>query len=132
MHLISVGYYYYYQEIDSTSLVIRKPQIKIRFHCTILEWQNFVKGLVVHSVGKRVKKVVHVYTVSGNTYWFFLSGKQLKVKAEVGCRRKERQNMYMQCSKTTLLGDILNHPLHLLHSTLCKALSGSCSFRYCI
>lgn len=43
-----------------TLLVIRKPQIEIRFYFAILEWQNFGKELMVHSIGKRVKKVVHI------------------------------------------------------------------------
>lgn len=68
MYPVSVGYYYYHQKTDSTSLVIKKPQIKIRFYFTILERKEFIKGLTVASFGKRVKKVVQIDTISGNTY----------------------------------------------------------------
>lgn len=68
MHSVSVGYYYNYQKRDSTSLVLGKPQIKIKFYSTILEQKNFIKGLIVPSIDMRVKKVVHVYTSSGNIY----------------------------------------------------------------
>ena len=50
VHSISISYFYYYGKIDSTSLAIRKLQIKTRF--SILKWKKFIKGLLAANVGK--------------------------------------------------------------------------------
>lgn len=85
MHSVSLGDYYYYQKTDSTSLVIRKPQIQILFYHIGVE--NFYKGFDSTQYWQASKKSGR--HSSNQWEYILILPLWMAIQGEGGCRRGE-------------------------------------------